>query len=349
MEMSLQDACLLVMWGGGKDSTLALVISKGIAEVTGCKLQAVTMFHPGLTDDTVRNIENVRKQLDVAHQWREFLRVVSSDTFDWQPWKVLYARLALATNFHPRFMCVACNLGSTVTEYQAMVDCEAHFRITGNSAGELLVFDDWARSLQQQLSGRTTCVDSTGKTLLDYYRFWWTVYDALLDELQDVTAYEYGAPDTFDRAPYLYACPDPADSPVGSALPLSVLETQECELHPADHMDLLQAFGWHLPGDIQGGTESDCRMPAAIAAINIRKKGLAAHVADLHEAGTALKPSNEMMERAVEWAKTGQSVRHGEQILTEIGVDDIQLRKRPSKSVTGSVATSLVRQLLPVR
>ncbi len=333
-----RDARLVVMWGGGKDSTLALVLSAVVSNLVGCSVRAVTMLHPGLTPGTLGNIRRLVSGLGVKHEWRQFLRIVPNPTEEhFRVWRSLYRSLAQSTALHPRFICVACNFGSVVTEYKAMVDARAHFRVTGNSSDELIKFDGWATSLKRQFAACVTFPDVTGHSLLDYYRLWWPVYDKLLAELSE----------DMDASEYLFELPTEQD-PVRWATFFSVLEDESIKFAPAEHSHVLESFGWQLPEDIQGGTESDCAMPAVISKLDIERFGTATHLSHLKHAAETLSPLPAMYNRAVSWVHSGKSVTEGDRLLARIGIVD---RPVPHCAANRekSMARALVEQLLPVR
>lgn len=348
MGIPMAEARLVVMWGGGKDSSLALILASAVAELADCTIRAVTMVHPGLTRGTFANIESIRKELNVSHEWRQFLTLVShpGDANN-RDWIEIYKRLAYATAFHPRFMCVACNLGATVTEYKALADTHGHFRVTGNPVRELMKFDGWAATLKRRFSESVAFPPVIGHVLLDYYRLWWAIYRELLMELSAICgSNDRGCDASLEISRYLYQLPL-EDSPVALANVFSVLEDDNESYEPVRHMSLLKEFGWRFPNDIQGGTESDCAMPAAIATINIQQHGVPDHLLHLRQAAEALSAVPEMMERAVSWTKSGKSVVEGKKMLLEMGLSSeiFASKKREATPVAGA----LVEQLLPVR
>lgn len=348
MRIPVRDARLLVMWGGGKDSTLALLLSKAVCLMTGSSMRAVTMLHPGLTPGTFDNIRRIRAELGIEHEWRVFLKPVVDPTGEdlGKIWSPIHMRLAHATGFHPRFMCVACNLGSVVVEYQAMKDSGSQFRITGNPPSELAVFEEWAASLKRQFTGQVVFPEHTGATLLDYYRLWWAVYDVLLTELSGIPmkTRRNSQPVAFATGDYLFEYPA-ATAAIANAVSFSVLED---DLTGSHWYELLTEAGWCLPSDLPGGTESDCVMPAAIAKLDIQHYGLTTHLEHLARAGEVLHPRPEMLDRAVAWARSGRSSALGERLLAQMGVPEIPTGTAAEGHAT-PVATALVRQLLPVR
>jgi hypothetical protein len=346
---SCSGARFLVMWGGGKDSTIALIFTVAMSELTGSRVSATTMVHPGLTPGTFANIERIRTGLDLTHEWRQFLRTPTHPfQSDFADWNLIYRRLALATRLHPRFMCIACNLGAIVAECQAINETQAEFSVTGNPLREFARFDEWAASLRQRLSGIVDFVDPTGRTLLDYYRFWWSIYDALLTELSGVV--EPGRPGTTNRLlneEYLYAFPG-ADQPVARAARFGVIDDELVQYLPGNHVEILKGFGWRLPEDIQAGTESDCAMPSAIAAIDIARDGLPRHLVRLREVVDQLTPLPEMYTRAQEWLFSGRSVTQGRALLNAMGVD-IDWPGKSAALPNAPIAQALAAHLLPVR
>ncbi len=181
--VSPPSAQLAVMYGGGKDSTLALILSSAISEVTGCSVRAITMIHPGLSRGTVSNIESIVRTLAVPHEWRQFLSVYPDSVGADDEWIWLYRGIAQATRVHPRFMCVGCNLGSIVVEYKSLIDKTTHFRVTGNTPAELAEFDRWASTLKGKFSEQIDFPSTLGQPSLDYYRLWWAIYQQLLVEI----------------------------------------------------------------------------------------------------------------------------------------------------------------------
>lgn len=339
------NAKLVVMWGGGKDSTLALLISCSLCQELGCSLRAVTMAHPGLTRATIGNIQSLVNVLEIQHEWRRFRRVVASVDPSDKEWICLYRRLAVATGLHPRFMCVGCNLGSTVTEFQALVDNRATFRITGNPLRELQEFDRWAVDLKREFAEGVSYPPETGQPLVDYYRVWWAIYHALLKELESLknSSALTDCQESAD-AGYLYELPNEGCW-IQNTRVLPVLEDDVSAYFPENYEGVLRAFGWRLPDDIVGGTESDCAMPVAIAALDIQQQGLLVYIEHLNQAAGALSPLPEMYSRAVSWANNGRSVTEGRELLARLGipVDTCEdIRGTP-------IALALARQLLPVR
>jgi hypothetical protein len=337
------DAEIAMMWGGGKDSTFGLILACALSDITGCSIKAITMVHPGLSAETFNNISTLIERLSVNHQWRQFRAVLPNSDGVGDSWTRLYGALSFATAYHPRFMCVGCNFGSVVTEYSALNDNRSNFLITGNSRRELDIFDEWTRTLKEEFSPAITFPDLTGVAALDYYRTWWSVYHELVRELsnlQPVTGIQ------FSESEFLYDLPS-TDDPVSGSKPFPVMEDPRKVIgSPSTFRDVLVEFGWRLPQDIQGGTETDCLMPAAIATIDISQNGLGTYLNHLSEAAEALNPFPEMYERAVHWAKTGRSSIEGSQLLTKLdlkaGLSAVTLNQTP-------VARALVEKLLPVR
>jgi hypothetical protein len=347
MGIASRDARLVVMWGGGKDSTLALILATAVSDLTGCSVRAITMVHPGLTAGTLANIEHIVQALRVRHEWRQFLRILPAADAPGDQWAQLYSRLAQATAFHPRFMCVGCNLGSVVTEYQAIADVNAHFRVTGNSGTELDKFDEWAAALRRQFAGNVIFPVSTGRPFLDYYRLWWAIYKELLTELRTFGGFGQQAPECGELAisEYLYDLPSEHDAAAATRV-FSVLEDEAVSYTIADYSSLLSLLGWRLPEDIQGGTESDCAMPAAITTIDIQRHGLPKHIEHLNYAAEVLRPLPEMYNRALIWIRSGRSLEEGRETLRRIGIPD----ELPAAIGPGTpVAMALAGQLLPVR
>jgi hypothetical protein len=341
-----KDARLVVMWGGGKDSTLAVILTKAVSSLLGCSAFAATMAHPGLSRGTVANIDAIAKRLELTHQWRQFVHVVSGPHTANEDWLRLYRTLALATEFQPRFMCVACNFGSIVVEFQALSDLKANFRVTGNPPAELLRFEDWMAALRVQFATTVAFPQRVGRPMLDYFRSWWAVYDALLTELSGLARSQPEFSDVYlEPKDYLFSFP-PEDDLVGRIGVFSVLEDENVSYVPADYRELLTSFGWQLPDDIQGGTESDCMMPAAIAALDIERSGIDVYMEHLAHTASVLKPLPEMYDRARSWATSGRSSVEGEKLLGQMGIP------HPSKRSVAHgtpIAKALAGQLLPVR
>jgi len=331
-----------VMWGGGKDSTLTLILACALSDLTGCCINAITMAHPGLSIDTLLNVRTIINELQVRHEWWQFRKPVSSPAEAESYWSLLYKVLAPATAFHPRFMCIGCNFGSIVTEYSALHHHKSHFLATGNSRAELSVFDEWTINLKKQFAGKIAFPDVTGKPSLDYYRLWWAVYHGLLGELAAVKS----KVDFFlDESYYLFSLPCEGDI-IGRVRSLPLLEDDQLSYNPAAHRDVLSSFGWRLPGDIQGGTESDCMMPAAIAELDIRRSGIKSYLVHLQTAVDALQPLPEMQDRAIEWVTAGRSSIEGKRLLSKFGVEAVS---ENGEMLVSPIALALVQELLPVR
>jgi hypothetical protein len=344
--ISPSSAQLAVMYGGGKDSTLALILSSAISEVTGCSVRAITMIHPGLSQGTHSNIQSIIRTLAVPHEWRQFLSVYPDAEEANDEWIWLYKGLAQATRVHPRFMCVGCNLGSIVVEYKSLIDNTTHFRVTGNPPAELAEFDRWASTLKGKFSKQIDFPSTLGQPSLDYYRLWWAIYQQLFVEM-NIVDHNDGPFSREDLEPerYLYDLPS-EESGVGNVQIFSVLEDENTAYSPVECKRLLSAFGWRLPDDIQGGTESDCMMPAAIAALDIHQQGLEKYFDHLHSAAESLNPLPEMYERALSWAKSGRSSIEGIKLLQRIRMPNVL---DFGVSAGTPVARALVEQLLPVR
>jgi hypothetical protein len=338
-------AQLVVMWGGGKDSTFALLAATAVAELTGCRLKAVTMLHPGLSEGTFRNIKRILREVGVPHEFRVFAEVSSHQREGLDRWRLLYRLLAHATGFHPRFMCVACNFGSVVVEYAAMSEANANFLVTGNPRSETATFEGWADSFRTLLSGQVELPARSGGALLDWYRLWWVVYDKLLSELKEVgrIAFRMDEQEVSQLNRYLYEYPT-ANHTLATARTFAVMEDDEAPYEPSELAGLLTACGWELPIDIPAGTESDCLMPAAIAKLHIHRNGLESHLEQLKIAADVLRPSAEMYDRAVSWARNGRSESLGRELLDRMGVGEV-----PHQHTETAIAGALVRQLLPVR
>jgi hypothetical protein len=346
MGIAPAEAQVVVMWGGGKDSTLALILACAVSCRIGCSVRAVTMTHPGLSQGTLANIQRVTEALNVEHEWRQFLQAGQPGAITNEQWIRLYQHLAPATQFHPRFMCIGCNFGSVVTEFEGLNDARAHFRITGNAQQELEEFERWAAALKGQLSDHISFPDITGRPLIDYFRIWWIIYSELLAEL-NALANQVESLNGMQLATdeYLYKFPSDTCVLAGTRV-LSILEDGDMSYSSAEYRNLLEDFGWNLPEDIQGGTESDCMMPAAIAALDIQQHGLQTYMEHLNYTAQVLRPFPEMYDKAISWAQSGRSAREGEKLLRLM-----RLPPEGNKSgCTGTpVAMALVNQLLPVR
>lgn len=336
-KIRLEGARILVSWGGGKDSTLALILAKAIADHCGCELSAYTMYHPGLTSGVYANIDKVVDSLRISHQFRFLKRTAIAPLKDCEgEWNVIYRKLWAVLRSSPRFMCVACNFGATVTEYSALVDSGAQFHVTGNPTWELELFDQWLLEIR----GRTSNVvfpSATGNRQIDYYVTWWIIYSQLLKEL--------GVTDSDIRSRYLYDYPA-VDDAIGRVLPFCVITRELPKLKDIEKTRILQEVGWRLPTDIQGGTESDCGYTALIAMLNIQKKGLQSHLSDLEEAVRKFEPLEEMAKRSKAWSISGESDKEGKRLFDMMGIDDndpLMDRER------GGVARALLEKLFPIR
>ena len=340
------EAELTVFWGGGKDSTLALFLSCIIASRLNCSVRAVTMVHPGLSVGTIKNIRHIVKSLDIPHEWRQFVQVCDSPISSTEPWIKLYRALARSTGLHARFMCVACNFGSLVVEYETLKASRCQFRVTGNPQRELEEFDRWSDLLYSLFSGHLSFPELTGISILDYYRTWWAVYNGLLKELNNMGKFDDGVTESpLDISDYLFELPDTTCT-ISNTQIFSVLEDDEAIYLPHRHNSLLTALGWRLPEDIMGGTESDCVMPAAIAAIDMHHFGYNTYLTHLDYVSKELSALPEMHDRAVSWATSGRAARVGGDLLNTMG---ISLGQRWSRSERRPISMALVEQLLPVR
>lgn len=334
----------VVFWGGGKDSTLALAFTKALAEYTGLTVRAVTMDNPGITPGTRRNIEQIASTLAVEHEYWHFRKPVPALGQEIQSWQRLYRALALALGGQPRFMCVACNFSSIVTEYSALALHQADFCVTGNPAWELATFEKWIESLRAEYAGVIAFPDRTGKQMLDYFRFWHAIYERLLEELFSESGSENCAADDA-IAEYLYPMPESGDI-VERASHLNVMGDGMIDCIAADHQELLAALGWRLPDDMQGGTESDCAFTASIAYLNIERNGLNRHLEHLDEADHYFRPPVEMTARAREWAVSGKSNVEGRKLLSLLGLSESY---KPSSPTGSAIAQSLIDKLFKIR
>src|SRR5581483_11176171 len=223
----------------------------------------------------------------------------------------------------------------------------ADFHVTGNPAWELSAFDTWAAGLRAEL-GSVKFPELTGDRRLDYYRLWWAVYHALLEELKTVGA-RLNLSDVFDQGDmysrYLYPLPEPGGQ-ITKLAPLCLLPNSTTRSLSAERKTILDLLGWKLPDDIQGGTESDCSYTALIAMLNIKRKGLPAHLKDLAEATEKFQPLEEMTARAKSWALGGQSTSEGGKLLEIIHVPAANADKSHDKPL---VADALYAKLVPVR
>jgi hypothetical protein len=335
------DAKVVVLWGGGKDSTIALALAAAVCELTECELVAVTMDNPGLSQGTLENIERVSSRLNACHEFWHFRERVAAPRLCDADWIVLYQRLAIAVSMHPRFMCLACNFASIVTEYSALVHHHADFRVTGNTATEFDEFDRWLATLRDSFSAAISFPEIVQKPVVDYFRFWHAIYIHLLHDLFANTPTISFTPELVEK--YLYPLPQANDT-VGAVNSLPVMGDNSAPITAHSHRELLSSLGWLLPDDIQGGTESDCSFTAAIATLNIARNSLAVHLQDLAAAADRFQPLPEMTDRATQWALDGTSQAVGSRLLTAMGIaHPLQFVGAPSSKLAVSLAAKLFK------
>lgn len=333
---------VVVLWGGGKDSTMAVAVLHAVAELTPLSIVAVTMDNPGMSTETVANINRVVRFLNLRHEYRHFGEIVSGPGTRLMSWQILYRRLFSLLKSAPRFMCIACNFCAIVTEYVALNDHHATYLATGNPTWEVDLFEQWINSIKVIFPNAHFPVPS-GNQSLDYYSFWHSVYLELIAELFPA-ARDDSRTGAEIRKKYLFEIPK-SNSPASMSKQLPLLDDSQTKYSSDVCKGVLAEMGWVLPSDIQGGTESDCAFTSIIAHLNILGHGLDEHLADLEQASAKLRPSTEMKERAIAWARSGKSRDMGELLLAQIlGPSPIELAESESP-----IAVALLQQLLKVR
>ncbi len=324
--------------GGGKDSTTALILMSAVSEITKCKLISSTMVHLGQNEEIYSNIERITKELNVQHEYRYFSSKLASNVLsnkNRENWKSLLTNMAYATNFSPRFMCVACNLASTTSEVSTITDNAANFIVTGNSPAELDKFRQWIINLNKKFPSIVPVVSTNHHSVVKQYNSWYSIYKALINEI----FHEHENFNKYEQ--YLFNVNALSDSKLLDTF--SVIGANREKYNPVDFFEMISTFGWQMPQSIQGGTESDCAFTSAIAYINITKNGLDRHIEDLKTAAESCTPLPFMMDRAIRWANTGLSQTDGFRQINELGI------AMTGNATTSKLALSLVSELLPVR
>ncbi|HEY4311604.1 MAG TPA: hypothetical protein VGN12_19315 [Pirellulales bacterium] len=337
------DRHISLMWGGGKDSTLALLMLAACCEQLQWQLSSASMLHPGMPKGALDNIAGVSRNIAVKHRFFLFSKqsYVEDESIG-KKWIRLYRRLYTAVHGSPRFMCLACNLGSIVTEFSVLSTAATHFMATGNMPWELAHFESWLNDFRGSFGDLANMPSRTGNLQLDYFRAWHCVYSSLLLELfPEPTEYKTAIDE------FLYAYPAD-DAPISNVKRLSLFELRYgTEIIPSQHHDVLRAFGWRLPDDIIGCSESDCAYPAAIAYLNIRRNGREQHLLDIGRAAARFHPLPEMVVRAKEQTINGRAESMGLQQLTDMGVLPQSLRETNVEQYP--VAMRLLSQLFVIR
>ena len=356
---------MVVSWGGGKDSTVALTLACAIRDLTGATVQAYTMHHPGLTPGVLANIDRISNHLGVAHEWRQFNEQVNREA-PHESWFRLYRMLWNALPGHPRFMCIACNLGATTCEYRALTHHRPHFHVTGNPQSELDEFDRWLSALRHELEGQVAFPVATGNATRDYFRVWHAIYEALLSDISgiassacedviegsstpdgpaDALLNQTAIPQAYLHE-YLYPLPSKTCD-VGDIHPLNLMNLSGVIESPERRGQLLSIAGWQLPSDIPGGTESDCAFPSAIAHLTIERYGRHNYESKLANAIEVFRPTDEMASRARSWLESGRTEIEGRNLIKRLRFCASQ-----SASAIGpqsTVAKRLADKLFPIR
>lgn len=326
----------VALWGGGKDSTLALMLAKAISEMVPLDVIAITMDNPGMSPDTLANISRLANSIDLRHElWHFNNRTSSLDSSRESRWNTLYNSMYQGLHGHQRFMCVACNLAANTVEFSALAHHRAAYLITGNPTWELQSFANWAKNIMI----KCPCIAAplpTAHSHINYYLSWHSIYSAMLMELFN------GDSDALLH--YLY--PKPSLNDLNTDLQqLPLLGPEHSNISLESHHALISELGWSLPSDIMGGTESDCTMTAAISALDIQRHGLDSHLSRIRDAALKFTPFTEMTIRASEWASSGRSTIEGIKLLNSMGINQSTAYDRNLHPVTMAVA----EQLHPIR
>jgi len=323
---------VLIMWGGGKDSTASLLLASQYAK-RGIfnKLVIVTFENFLSTKSVLKNrdtIINYLKKEKINFEW------ILEDFGGKDNIYLLYREALLKTGFN-RAICTICNIMSEVSENKIINEKKVKYRISGNTLDESKLFEHWEKLLgfkRETDNLKYNTLNGWSKVFNE-----WLDYFSFNSEISEDVLNEFRLPKP-KKEDYSVKVED-----------INLFQYHKEFSNPEYRLKIIESLGWKLPNVLEGviGTETDCMFPSIIFGLHlIKKEDYKRELKKLE--GKKMMPKN-LLYRGL--GNRDLIHKKTEDFLNEFGISIGQFKKISSRNIDMplSLRRYLQECLLPIR
>jgi len=323
---------VIVMWGGGKDSTAMLLLASLYAKQGIFNKLTIVTFDNFLATKSVhenrKKIVSYLKKNDINFEW------IVNDFGGEAKVRELYKQALLKTGA-PRAVCMLCNIMAEVSENRALNEKKARYRISGNPSDEFETFKQW----EKNLGFRKVSKNPRYNTIYGWSR----VFDEWLDYLIEDVDIDKNTIRNF-RLPK----PRITDYSV-RAENLALFDFHREFISPEYRLAFVERFGWKLPPVKEGviGTETDCMFPSIMYGLHLLRDE--DYVSKLRELEREDMMPKDVLYRGIN--NIEDVLKKARQFLNSLGISEDEWRKSFGEELKmpDSLRKYIRNCLLPVR
>ena len=315
----------LVAWGGGKDSTVALLLASCYVKNKYLKKLHILTFENYLASKSVSenrsSIIQCLKDEGINYVWKIDAFGGRSNVYK------IYEQVLRKTGI-PRSICLICNIMAALSETRVINENKIKYLISGNTKGDFKALGEWETMLAQD--------KKTGNPVYDSMYSWRKKYREWLDYFEiDHDAFDVRLPEMTD--------------PVMACQHLSLLNHHTEFALPENRISYIEQYGWRLPPAEEGviGTETDCILPSVIYGLSLLQDR--DYVSRLKELENKNFMPKDILYRGTEDTTNIMNITGN--FLKEVGITEQEWKHISSENLDmpASLRKYLLEFLLPVR